>query len=62
MARETFFWYLLMKQVIIRLSLMKEPPLSDSLKPEGINMEEECEVFWLFGTITVFSRVQVSET
>lgn len=51
-----------MKQVIIRLSLMKEPPLSDSLKPEGINMEEECEVFWLFGTITVFSRVQVSET
>lgn len=62
MATEAFFWYLLMKHVIIGLSLMKEPPLSGSLKPEGLNREKESEVFWLFGTITVFLRVRVSKT
>lgn len=57
MAREAFFSYLLIKHIIIRLSLMKEPPLSRSLEPERISMEKESEVFWLFGTITVFLRV-----
>lgn len=62
MVREAFFWYLVMKNIIIKLSLMKEPPPSDSLNPEGMNMEKESEVFRLFGTITVFLGVRVSKT
>ena len=62
MVREAFFWCLLIKHIVIRLSLMKEPSPSGSFEPQGINMEKESEVFWLFGKISVFLRVKVSKT
>lgn len=58
-VREAFFWSLLTKHVIIRLSLMKKPLPPGSFKPQEIDMEKESEVFWLFGKI--FLRVRVSK-
>lgn len=61
-VREAFFWSLLTKHIIIRLSLMKNPPPAPgSFKPQGIDMEKKSEVFWLFGKIFLFLRVRVSK-
>lgn len=62
MVREAFFWSLLIKHIVIRISLMKEPPPPRSFEPQGINMEKEPEVFWLFGKIAVLRRGRVSKT
>lgn len=58
MVKEGFFWSLLIKHIIIRLSLMKEPLPSGSFEPQGIDLEKESEVSWLFRKICVFLRVR----